>query len=76
MSDQSDGTVCLRLSEEEFQSLRDEDAGMCLACGEYAYGVEPDARRYTCECCGVKSVYGLEEALVMGRVEITSGEDE
>lgn len=42
--------------------------GACLACGEEACGVEPDARRYTCEVCGAREVYGLEELLIMGRV--------
>ena len=49
----------------------DDYNGICLACGEIHYGgVEPDARRYPCERCGTESVYGLEEALLMGRVEV------
>ena len=45
----------------------DNDEGFCLACGERAYGVEPDARRYECEACGEPKVYGAEELLgVMG----------
>jgi len=35
--------------------------GFCIACGADAYGVEPDARRYVCEACGEKAVYGAEE---------------
>lgn len=46
-----------------------EYAGFCLACGAEAYGVEPDARRYTCEECGAKQVYGAEELLIMGAGE-------
>ena len=37
--------------------------GICIACGEEAEGVEPDARRYTCEICGEDTVYGFEEIL-------------
>jgi predicted RNA-binding Zn-ribbon protein involved in translation (DUF1610 family) len=44
----------------------DDHLGFCLACGEEAYGVEPDARRYACESCGAKQVYGAEECLIMG----------
>lgn len=40
--------------------------GFCIACGEDAYGVEPDAREYTCEGCGESGVYGAEELLLMG----------
>ena len=42
-----------------------EDMGFCLACGDEAYGVEPDARKYECESCGKEKVYGAEELLLM-----------
>ncbi len=44
--------------------------GFCLACGSEAFGVEPDARRYTCESCNAPKVYGLEELLLMGLVRL------
>lgn len=44
----------------------DESLGFCLACGEEADGVEPDARNYTCESCGKPEVFGAEEILIMG----------
>ena len=43
----------------------DDHLGFCIACGDDAYGVEPDARRYVCESCDVKAVYGAEELLLM-----------
>lgn len=43
----------------------DEHMGFCIACGDEAYGVEPDARRYVCESCDAKAVYGAEELLLM-----------
>lgn len=43
----------------------DDNLGICLACGEEAYGVEPDARRYECESCGKPKVYGAQELLFM-----------
>ena len=42
-----------------------EDPGICIACGADTYGVEPDARRYECEACGARAVYGVEELLIM-----------
>lgn len=42
-----------------------EYAGFCLACGEQADGVEPDARNYVCESCGARKVFGAEELLIM-----------
>lgn len=38
--------------------------GFCLACGQSQDGVEPDAKRYTCESCGKPNVYGAENLLV------------
>jgi hypothetical protein len=43
-----------------------EYVGFCTACGAKAYGVEPDARKYTCEKCHQPRVYGAEELLIMG----------
>ncbi len=51
-----------------------DDEGRCLACGETAYGVEPDARKHTCEDCGERAVYGLEECLMMGAVKFIDDE--
>lgn len=41
-----------------------DNPGFCLSCGADAYGVEPDATRYTCEACEAPSVYGAEEVLL------------
>lgn len=41
-----------------------DDPGLCCGCGAEAYGVEPDARKYTCECCGEDRVYGIEELMM------------
>lgn len=41
----------------------DDCMGFCVHCGEEAFNVEPDARRYECECCGKNGVFGAEELL-------------
>lgn len=38
--------------------------GFCIFCGERASGIEPDAEKYECECCGMPGVYGAEELLL------------
>jgi hypothetical protein len=43
-----------------------DSIGFCKACGEETEGVEPDARGYRCESCGMHEVYGAEEMLVAG----------
>ncbi len=49
----------------------DDNEGICLACGEDASGVEPDARKYECESCGEPRVYGamaLLDIRLLGRI--------
>ena len=48
--------------------LDDAGDGWCLACGAVNMGVEPDARRYVCDCCGARKVYGAAELALMGLV--------
>ena len=43
----------------------DNNEGLCMACGEVAECVEPDAVKRECESCGEKEVYGAEEAILM-----------
>lgn len=61
----------VRMSQEQYQELRDDYGGICLNCGELAFGVEPDAESYECESCGQANVFGIEQALLMGRIELT-----
>jgi hypothetical protein len=42
----------------------DDCRGFCISCGAEVYGVEPDARKYVCECCGKCTVYGAEELMI------------
>jgi len=52
--------------DKVMQAVEEDDClGFCLSCGEEAYGVEPDARKYECESCGASKVFGAEEILVM-----------
>jgi len=61
------------ITENEYHYLREESGGYCLACGGEAEGIEPDARQYECENCGENRVYGIDELLLMGRIEIIEG---
>jgi len=38
-----------------------DNPGLCIDCGNEQEGCEPDARRYKCEACGERTVYGAEE---------------
>lgn len=41
-----------------------DDPGLCVACGNEQPGCEGDARRYKCEACGERAVYGSLELLM------------
>lgn len=62
--------MIIELTEEEYIHASEEYEGFCLACGETAYGVEPDARNYECESCGEEKVFGAEELLISGDLVI------
>lgn len=53
-------------SVEELERMDNDMEGFCVSCGETQMGVEPDARKYICECCGKAKVYGAAELAMMG----------
>lgn len=61
----------ISMTESECRSLSDAYSGICVGvCQKVtADGVEPDARKYKCPQCGEHTVYGIEEAVLMGHVE-------
>jgi Zn finger protein HypA/HybF involved in hydrogenase expression len=55
-----------KLLEAAIEIIENEEyQGICLACGQIADEIEPDARKYECECCGAEEVYGAEEVILM-----------
>lgn len=63
------------ITENLYIQLREEEnGGICLDCGHIHHsGCEPDAENYPCKECGMNSVFGIEQALLMGH--ITFGDD-
>ena len=55
--------VIMEACERQMTSL--DNPGFCIECGCENGGCEPDARKYECEACGAKAVYGAEELLMM-----------
>jgi hypothetical protein len=50
----------------ERRELTLDNPGICVLCGADHDSCEPDARRYGCESCGERGVYGAEELLMRG----------
>lgn len=64
-------TRTIVISENEFSELNEDCGGICIACESRQYGgCEPDARNYPCEECGESKVFGVEELLIMGLIEL------
>ena len=63
------------MSEQEFVACDNDNEGLCVFCGEPAYGVEPDACKYSCESCEKNGVYGMQEVLMMGYIKFTESND-
>ncbi len=64
------GFSMISIDEAEYKEACDNYQGICLTCGEFQDGVEPDAENYECESCGVDQVFGVEQALIMGELDI------
>ncbi len=55
-----------RVSDAVYRRMTTLDnPGFCLHCGADADGLEPDARHYKCDGCGLFAVFGADEVLLM-----------
>lgn len=72
VSDKGNKYIVPVVSTEEMEQIMFgmDSPGWCLTCGEEVDGVEPDASKYHCEVCDKKTIYGLEELLMMGILQI------
>ena len=61
----------MRLTESEFRSADNDMQGYCTHCQDITGdSCEPDARKYECPVCERRTVYGMQEALLMGFITI------
>jgi hypothetical protein len=60
----------LVLTPDEYYAMSAASEGLCLACGATTAPVEGDARRYPCSACRRTQLFGIEELLVMGVVQV------
>jgi hypothetical protein len=59
------------ISVDEFQDMCDESQGFCTTCQEFTRDCcEPDAENYDCPECGRLTVYGAEQAMIMGLLTV------
>ena len=60
------------MNEAEFREYRDGYDGFCTDCNDVTRygGTEPDAENYECHECGADKAMGIENAMIMGLIEI------
>jgi hypothetical protein len=44
--------------------------GVCLYCGAWSNDTDPGIARASCGTCGAKGLHGIEQALLLGAVQI------
>lgn len=67
----------LKVTKEEYVSLRNSYDGFCVKCGKVNEGNhEPDAEHYECSHCETKNSFGVEICLMNGSIEIVEDSEE
>ena len=60
------------ISEGEYLEAVDAMEGFCTSCKDFTRDcVEPDAAKYECPACEKKTVYGAEDSLILGFIDIS-----
>jgi len=62
----------MEMTMEEYYDATSKHEGFCTECKELTRDMcEPDAANYECPVCGGFTVFGIEEAMLIGYIEIT-----
>lgn len=65
------------MTEDRFTEAQDNNEGWCRRCKEWTHdSCEPDAQGYVCPECDRPTVYGADEALMMGLFTIDEEDEE
>lgn len=58
------------LTPLEYLAHEADQRGVCLCCGDWSGGTDPGTARARCGSCGSHSLHGVEQALLLGAVQI------
>ena len=63
--------MAYHIAEAHYRDLRESYSGICLHCHAIKHGdVEPDAENYKCEDCGKKRMFGIEQLVISGVLQV------
>jgi len=57
-----EGNILLAMTEADWREARGDDLEWCEECGPVLRSREPDLRRYECEACARRTVFGAEDS--------------
>jgi len=61
--------MATQITEDEYVEAQDSSQGWCTHCRHFTNDfAEPDASGYTCDECEQPTVYGAEQALLLGLI--------
>lgn len=60
----------IKMTFARFETATENYLGFCVTCGRSRKHCEPDAREYPCAKCKTNTVYGAEELLIIGEIEL------
>lgn len=61
----------ISVSVEVYQEMADSYYGYCTNCGDFTRDcTEPDAEDYDCPVCEENTVFGTEQSLLLGLIDI------
>lgn len=67
----------MKMTSDQFEEHQADLSGYCSECDAITTSdVESDAQDYECPECGNNTVMGVDQALLMGNIEITDDEDD
>lgn len=58
------------LTPNQYLTQEENHQGICLRCGSWVANTDPGAARVRCSRCGCNTLHGVEQALLLGAVQI------
>jgi hypothetical protein len=59
-----------QLTVQEYLNRETQQQGVCLKCASWTGRVDPAAARLRCGVCGEPGVHGIDQALLLGFIQI------
>jgi hypothetical protein len=58
------------LTADQYLAREAANVGLCFGCGHWSADTDPGAARVKCYTCGNHTLHGVEQALLLGALDI------